>query len=701
LNKFQEEPSLKLIKEFAWYGSAVSLAALMAVALLFASPADEARAAATVTTAGDTVLNLSTNTATGTNTGQALTTNIVLTIGTAADAAIDETVVLDLTSRDFTFDLTSDITATPANGILFDANTVTPTATQATWVIATAATGTDDTVTFTNVKIIAKTNATAGGNIAITGTSELDIADVATITVLKDTANYVVGGSATGATSKATLVGGTLTTITAAGVGLTSATFQTDAGTFTASNGTILFCGDTDVSCDSSGVTDFVSVQLLLPATGKAIITVTPAGIGTVSTVTITTTAAEDLNSITVTTTALSANSAGTSGGEILVTLLNADGGTYSKTTTVTVVTDLGVVNANAAGTTCQTAAAALTAGSDVKCTYSWTGTAGTIELYGNGTTGSATVTITAKNTALDTITATKAVTISGAAKTVTATVSFDTSTAGATPGTGTTTPKVQIVVTDSAGNAVSGQTGITVKLTPTTATGATFAAPAATSAKGKTSSAITLTGVKGATLTAEVKVSSTVKTTVSFTIGGTTTSTLAVTAADIDEVTVGSVTVLAKDSSGNLMQDGTSVTLVVTAGSLVSATAKTSNGVATFTYVSPGQVQEVNATAIVGTKTGSATFNVGAAAVVVATPDPVVATATVLTAPPAGGLTQGSAGIADLDALVAAQTFDVESVWKLDVATQSFLSYFPGAAAFANTLTAVAASDIVTLRSK
>jgi hypothetical protein len=86
---------------------------------------------------------------------------------------------------------------------------------------------------------------------------------------------------------------------------------------------------------------------------------------------------------------------------------------------------------------------------------------------------------------------------------------------------------------------------------------------------------------------------------------------------------------------------------------------------------------------------------------VVVATPEPVVATATVLTAPPAGGLTQGSAGVADLDALVAAQTFEVESVWKLDVATQSFLSYFPGAASFANTLTAVAAADIVTIRSK
>ena len=56
-----------------------------------------------------------------------------------------------------------------------------------------------------------------------------------------------------------------------------------------------------------------------------------------------------------------------------------------------------------------------------------------------------------------------------------------------------------------------------------------------------------------------------------------------------------------------------------------------------------------------------------------------------VLPAPPPGGWTQGVAGTSDIEALVAAQTFDVQSVWALDLATQGFQSYIPGAPAFVN----------------
>ena len=56
-----------------------------------------------------------------------------------------------------------------------------------------------------------------------------------------------------------------------------------------------------------------------------------------------------------------------------------------------------------------------------------------------------------------------------------------------------------------------------------------------------------------------------------------------------------------------------------------------------------------------------------------------------VLPAPPPGGWTQGVAGTSDIEALVAAQTFDVQSVWALDLATQDFQSYIPGAPAFVN----------------
>ena len=56
-----------------------------------------------------------------------------------------------------------------------------------------------------------------------------------------------------------------------------------------------------------------------------------------------------------------------------------------------------------------------------------------------------------------------------------------------------------------------------------------------------------------------------------------------------------------------------------------------------------------------------------------------------VLPVPPPGGWTQGVAGTSDIEALVAAQTFDVQSVWALDLATQDFQSYIPGAPAFVN----------------
>lgn len=70
-------------------------------------------------------------------------------------------------------------------------------------------------------------------------------------------------------------------------------------------------------------------------------------------------------------------------------------------------------------------------------------------------------------------------------------------------------------------------------------------------------------------------------------------------------------------------------------------------------------------------------------------------------TVPPAGGLTQGVAATTDVEALIDAQTFAVSSVWLLDVPTQQFWVFIPGAPAFANTLTSLKAADIVVLKSK
>ena len=72
---------------------------------------------------------------------------------------------------------------------------------------------------------------------------------------------------------------------------------------------------------------------------------------------------------------------------------------------------------------------------------------------------------------------------------------------------------------------------------------------------------------------------------------------------------------------------------------------------------------------------------------------------ANVAPVPPAGGLTTIVSGTDDMTALIEAQQFEVESVWVLDVATQRFLVFIPGAPAFASTLKQLSASDVVSLK--
>ncbi len=74
-------------------------------------------------------------------------------------------------------------------------------------------------------------------------------------------------------------------------------------------------------------------------------------------------------------------------------------------------------------------------------------------------------------------------------------------------------------------------------------------------------------------------------------------------------------------------------------------------------------------------------------------------ATAGTLIVPPAGGITIGRAGTTDLASLVAAQPYEVLSVWHFDVATQQMTQYVPGAPPFVNSLRSIAPDDIVTIR--
>lgn len=63
-------------------------------------------------------------------------------------------------------------------------------------------------------------------------------------------------------------------------------------------------------------------------------------------------------------------------------------------------------------------------------------------------------------------------------------------------------------------------------------------------------------------------------------------------------------------------------------------------------------------------------------------------------------GLTFGVAGTSSLDGLVAAQAFLVESVWKLDLASQLSLATTPGGPSITNTLRTLFPTDVVILKS-
>ena len=72
-----------------------------------------------------------------------------------------------------------------------------------------------------------------------------------------------------------------------------------------------------------------------------------------------------------------------------------------------------------------------------------------------------------------------------------------------------------------------------------------------------------------------------------------------------------------------------------------------------------------------------------------------------VLPVPPPGGITAGRAGTSDVEALVAAQRFDVGSVFLYRIRTQDYLRYIPGAPTMVNTLDAASltAESIVLIR--
>ncbi len=717
---------MKLIKEFAWYGSAVTFAALIAVALLFASPAHKVEAVA-FTATSITGNITSTQLANTLNNEMTFAFTIATTIpadGGATNNVVDVAFPADsVATNTLTGDwVLTDVGTGAVTQTAFDSTGVNVrievagelTAGAFTLVLAAGKMNLPHTDSAASVVTISTgdscTSGNAGANMGGCNTGAYidagTFATGATVSGLRvDQASVLADGLSTailrfnsGSNNSVYGTGDVLTISTTAGKFITptnlasvnaTPSLTADAMTMTASLATVgATAMGTLVTLQSSTTVETATIkQYVTPAAGgTAVLIDTNTVLFTVAP------GATALAAITPVAAVTAGKSATTSA--ITVTVTDALGNTpivaesYTITSTNGTFGSLTGAFSAGTGTGTQSVAGTLSAGS------------GTFTLTGLGIAGASTVTFTR-----GTVTATKTVTFSGTTSTVTGSTTSSISPAAWTYiGSGTISndaPKVRFTLKDADGNVVG---GVTPTLTQDPVGAVTFGAVGASSSTyGRSDTTITAENVATATevtVTATVGSGASAKTgTVTFTVGGTSASTVEVTAADVDPVTVSTIDVVVKDSSGNIMQDGTPITAVVTAGSLVATTADTSGGLATFTYVSPGTAQSVNFTAITGTKTGSATFNVGTVAeVVVVEP---VATVAALTAPPAGGLTQGIAGTDDLTALVDAQTFDVESVWKLDVATQTFQSYFPGAAAFANTLTAIAATDIVTIRSQ
>ena len=83
-------------------------------------------------------------------------------------------------------------------------------------------------------------------------------------------------------------------------------------------------------------------------------------------------------------------------------------------------------------------------------------------------------------------------------------------------------------------------------------------------------------------------------------------------------------------------------------------------------------------------------------------TPTAIAATgASAFPTPPAGGLTLGIAGTSDIQTLLAAQPFPVQTLFVFDVVTQKYLTYIPGAPAIVNTLNSsnLSADAVVIIR--
>jgi len=441
------------------------------------------------------------------------------------------------------------------------------------------------------------------------------------------------------------------------------------------SAGTV-FTNTLNATSDASDPDDTISIRSGSTGTGTIKVYITPKGGGSavlVKQLSITFTAATAtpvLTTLTLGTPSPTAIAgAGGAASTITVNLKDQNALAVASGKTVTVSTDEGVIDSN--GTTCDTDADGnKDSGSDASCTFTWTGTQVSVSLWGIGNTGTATVTVKATPFGTTTpVKSTKSVTLTGGSVSTLSLGLFNSTSATSAPaayviknvddqaGADNTSDEIVAVaqaqdangnyiipsgnvtfaLTNSAGSAVNSilkaavedttiQAGSACSVSVNNVTGKCVDTIEA-NAKLKKAGAIAILDVDKAstaplaagtyTVTATHGSGSTKKTaTATFTVGAAA-STISI--ADIASTTVGgttSIVATAKDASGNLVADGTQITISASSANLLLKTATgttgsavtvgSSNGAVTVTGIGllAGNSQVVATT---GTKVGSA----------------------------------------------------------------------------------------------
>jgi hypothetical protein len=706
---------LTQIKKFAWYGSSVALSALLAVTLLVSS--FQTTQAATLLTAtmtngtnsplagssvaastqvavvtvpagsgiigqanADYLYTLTFPTGTTFTAGATTAANwAVTTTGTGAFTATPVSVTTSGTA--LTFRLTQTTGLAAADTVIFStagggAGIVRfPTAngTLAVNIATNAAPGTSidsgsSSVTVVQVTVSASPSSVPGDGLSTSVITLVPAAAAATAgdTISLQTNNgQFIGATSAGATSlwgattpapttvaPATSISGTTHAANAAAVNATATLRSPNTGVGSAT--VLVFitpAAGGSATLIGSSVVNFTANNTVVPT------------LPTAASVAPTTAVSTTLTGTTVTITATftgAGNTAPIAGGAVTI---NSTMGTLASTT----------------GQTCvgQSCTGTLPVGGAVGVT-----------LTGTNAPGTAVITFTSNG-----VSVTKSVIIAGTVTALTAAVQVDADGAGAgttfvnaaTPGATSFTAgggvRVSVNPTDAAGNRVPGVSPVIVIAPSSCATiGATTASTGAAAATTVLTAGSAPVGTE-CTVTAT---SGTGTATTTFKIGAVlaATSTVEIGATDMSTVATQTVTVTVKSATGDLVQDGTSVTLVVSAGAVATSTVTTINGEAKFTYVSPGTAQQVNLTAVAGTATASKAIGVG-----VAGPTPTPSGDGSLTAPTFGSGNIGNAVFAggtieQLAAQVTAAGGNL--VWVQD-ANGTFRVYSTTAPAFVN----------------